>query len=85
MITNTSPSTRYFVIHSEPRPECGTCSTALLIELEPGASLGTGQPHTEEFPTYEEALARAIELGYEPPEASEMPEAPEVPEAPGAL
>ena len=36
-------------------------------ELPPGSSLSTGQPNCEHFTTEEEGLARALELGYEPP------------------
>jgi len=67
MLTNTTPSTtEYYVIHSEPDPEHGTCAITLLIELGPGENLGTGQPHTEQFASYDEALARAVGLGYQP-------------------
>jgi hypothetical protein len=73
--TNTTEQTKYYIIHSEPKPGCGTCSIVMLLELEPGSSVGTGQPYSEQFPTHEEALARAIELGYEVPEVPEVPEA----------
>jgi hypothetical protein len=36
-------------------------------ELTAGSSITTGQPNCEHFATEEEGLARAIELGYEPP------------------
>jgi len=36
-------------------------------ELTVGSSITTGQPNCEHFATEEEGLARAIELGYEPP------------------
>ncbi len=34
--------------------------------LEPGQHLSTGQPEVELFPTEEEAIARIIELGFNP-------------------
>jgi hypothetical protein len=71
--TNTAPSTQYLVIHSDPRPECGTCETTLLLELEPNSTIGTGQPHLEVYDTYEEALEVAKTFGYiEPPEADDV-------------
>jgi hypothetical protein len=72
--TNNTEEIQYYVVHSEPRPDCGTCSTAMLLELEPGSSIGTGQPYAEFFDNYEEALQRAIELGYEEPEELIEPE-----------
>ena len=37
-------------------------------ELSAGSSIATGQPNSEHFATEEEGLARALELGYEPPD-----------------
>jgi len=37
------------------------------VELEPGYSLETGQPNCESFDVEQEALDRAIELGYVAP------------------
>jgi hypothetical protein len=65
---NDTDKIQYYVVHSELDPSCGTCSTALLLELEPGSSIGTGQPYSEKFDVYEEALERAKELGYVEPE-----------------
>jgi len=38
-----------------------------FFELTVGSSITTGQPNCEHFATEEEGLARALELGYEPP------------------
>ena len=69
--TNDTEEIQYYVIHSEPNPECQTCSTTLLLELEPGSTIATGQPYAEEFNNYEEALNRAVELGYVLPDTGE--------------
>jgi len=66
--TNDTEFTKYLVIHSDPNPDCNTCETALLLELEPGSSIGTGQPHMELYDTYEEALEVANTFGYEEPQ-----------------
>lgn len=38
-----------------------------LIECAAGSAMGTGQPFVETYLDEDEALARAIELGYVPP------------------
>jgi hypothetical protein len=68
LYTNDTETTKYVVIHSDSRLNCETCETVLLLELEPGSSIGTGQPHMETYDTYEEALEVAKTFGYiEPP------------------
>lgn len=69
--TNTSDTIEYLVVHSEPN-ELGLCETVLLLELEPNNGLASGQPHVEQFASYDEALEKAIELGYEPPEPMDI-------------
>ena len=63
---NNSDAIEYFVVHSEPN-ESGTCEFVSLLELDPSNGLASGQPYIEQFASYDEALERAIELGYEPP------------------
>ena len=40
-----------------------------FVETTTASVVTTGQPNFEQFDTKEEALARAIELGYEPDES----------------
>ena len=40
-----------------------------FVEADVNSVVKSGQPNIEQFDTEEEALARAIELGYEPDES----------------
>ena len=40
-----------------------------FVESDGESTVTSGQPNIEQFDTEEEALARAIELGYEPDES----------------
>ena len=43
------------------------------LECKPGTTLGTGQPHVEQFTDETLAIARATELGYVFPDPENLP------------
>lgn len=69
--TNTTEEKEYLVVHCDTDHE-GHCDFIEIFELDPGNALGTGQKHVEIFTVYEEALARAVELGYVLPEKPDL-------------
>ena len=54
-------NTTYYVCHGP--------DVVHFVESDGESTVTSGQPNIEQFDTEEEALARAIELGYEPDES----------------
>ena len=52
-------NTTYYVCHGP--------DVVHYVELEQGSAFKSGQPNVEQFDNEQEAIARALRLGYEPP------------------
>lgn len=64
---NTTDSSEYFVFYSDPDQ---TNPVVVVIDLEPGSAITSGQPNHAQFPSASEAeqFALSLDLGYVAPE-----------------